>query len=654
MKSSALFCRTLGLVFVVSLLFASLGDAEVPQLIHYQGRVTVEGTNFNGTGQFKFALVNSNATVSFWSNDGTSSGGGAPFANILLQVSRGLYSVLLGDATLANMTILSSTVFTNSDVRLRVWFNDGTHGFQLLTPDQRIAAVGYAMMSANAELADTVKDGAITAAKLAPGAVTEASVADGAISAVKLATNVTVGVPSGGIVLSESEVDTNLLNAGYVRLMPVQMGNVWDVWHDTTPSGRHNHAAVWSGSEMIIWGGYGAGGFLNTGGRYDPATDRWTPTSIGNAPAGRSHHTAIWSGDKMIVWGGWCGDNVYLNTGGRYDPATDTWTPIATSNAPAVRADHTAIWSGTEMIIWGGNNSGGSVHLGTGGRYDPTTDTWMPTATTGAPSARSFHTAVWSGSEMIIWGGGYNGTYLDSGKRYNPITDTWTSTAAGGPDARQQHTAVWSGSEMIIWGGYNGSYLGSGKRYNPVANTWTTMSETPTARYLHSAVWSGTNMIIWGGYGAEGSLKTGGRYNPVANSWMPTSTNGAPATRHTHMAVWSGSEMIVWGGYEGSDSYTGGYYLNTGGRYDPVMDSWKVTTSQGEPTARAYHTAVWSGSEMIIWGGMEGNSTYVNTGGRYNPALNTWTPTTTSNAPTVRANHTAVWSGKRDDYLGWS
>ena len=33
-------------------------------------------------------------------------------------------------------------LFTNCDVRLRVWFNDGTNGFQLLTPDQRIAAVG--------------------------------------------------------------------------------------------------------------------------------------------------------------------------------------------------------------------------------------------------------------------------------------------------------------------------------------------------------------------------------------------------------------------------------------------------------------------------------------------------------------------------------
>jgi microcystin-dependent protein len=145
-------------------IFAPL-QGQVPQLINYQGRVAVNTMNFDGSGQFKFALVDAAGTATFWSNDGTSIAGSQPTAAVTLTVSKGLYSVLLGDATLANMVILPSTVFTNTDVRLRVWFNDGTHGFQLLTPDQRIAAVGYAMM------AGSVPDGAITGAKIAAGAV---------------------------------------------------------------------------------------------------------------------------------------------------------------------------------------------------------------------------------------------------------------------------------------------------------------------------------------------------------------------------------------------------------------------------------------------------------------------------------------------------
>ncbi len=175
----------------VGLLFQICLQAQVPQLINYQGRVAVGGTNFDGSGQFKFALVSGDGTSSFWSNDGTSSGGSEPTGAIGLTVTKGLYAVLLGDATLANMTVIPATVFTNSDVRLRVWFNDGVNGFQLLTPDQRIAAVGYALM------ASTVLDGAITSSKLADGAVTTGklganavattNVIDGAITTAKLA-----------------------------------------------------------------------------------------------------------------------------------------------------------------------------------------------------------------------------------------------------------------------------------------------------------------------------------------------------------------------------------------------------------------------------------------------------------------------------------
>ena len=87
-----------------------------------------------------------------------------PLFAVTLNVTKGLYSVLLGDATLPNMTVVPAAVFTNADVHLRVWFNDGANGTQLLAPDQRIAAVGYAMMAAG------VPDGVITSAKMAPGA----------------------------------------------------------------------------------------------------------------------------------------------------------------------------------------------------------------------------------------------------------------------------------------------------------------------------------------------------------------------------------------------------------------------------------------------------------------------------------------------------
>jgi len=112
--------------------------------------------------------------------------------------------------------------------------------------------------------------------------------------------------------------------------------------------------------------------------------DTWSPPTFVDVPSGRNFHTAIWTGSEMIVWGGYNGSS-YLNTGGRYSPATDTWAPGGTSltNAPSARFLPKAIWTGTEMVVWGGaiGSSFGSF-LGTGGRYSPATDTWAA----GAPA----------------------------------------------------------------------------------------------------------------------------------------------------------------------------------------------------------------------------------------------------------------------------
>ena len=366
--------------------------------------------------------------------------------------------------------------------------------------------------------------------------------------------------------------------------------------------------------------------------------DMWTP--VANYMP-RANHTAVWSGAEMIVWGGWDGLN-YLNTGGRYYPATDAWMPTSPVGAPAGRSWHSAVWTGSQMIIWGGRNAGGS--LNTGALYDPIIDNWLPVSGINAPSARSHHTAVWSGTVIIIWGGEYNdGTpantyYLNTGSRYNPGTNSWTATSmTEAPVGRERHTAVWSGTEMIIWGGYNHEYLNTGARYNPVQNSWTatSMLSTPLMRADHTALWTGKEMIIWGGFNGS-SLNTGGRYNPVTDSWLATSLTGAPQARSNHTAVWTGLEMIIWGGQ------SSGLWLNSGARYRTATDNWVPTLLINAPSGRYLHTAVWSGTEMIVWGGFDG--TYSGNGGRYCACGDIPAP----------ANLTAFPSGPNHIIVNWS
>ena len=113
-------------------------------------------------------------------------------------------------------------------------------------------------------------------------------------------------------------------------------------------------------------------------------------------------------------------------------------------------------------------------------------------------------------------------------------------------------------------------------------------------------------MIAWG-------ESVGGRYNPSTDSWTATATTNAPANRASHSAVWTGSEMTIWGGGDGCTDA----YLISGGRYSPASDSWVATCDRNAPVGRIGQTVVWTGTEMVVWGGQDIHSTTLNTGGRY-------------------------------------
>jgi PKD repeat protein/N-acetylneuraminic acid mutarotase len=424
-----------------------------------------------------------------------------------------------------------------------------------------------------------------------------------------------------------------------------------DTWTPTStadaPDGRWFHSAVWTGDEMIIWGGYDSTDYRDDGGRYDPTTDTWVAVGTVNTPSARASYQAVWTGSLMIVWGGF-GLSGDPRLGGRYDPSTDAWTPTSYNDPQSRRARHAAIWTGAEMLVWGGEEGG--VPTDTGRRYDPTTDAWQTISDINAPDARIHPSAIWTGSEMIVWGGQYGTFVYDTGGRYDPATDTWTPTSmVNAPEGRAYHAAVWSGSEMLVWGGstYSELYDNTGGRYDPNADAWTAMSMigAPDGRRLHTGIWTGDEFVVWGGSTATGwGSATGGRYNPTTDSWTPTSTSGAPVERVLHTAIWNGSEMIVWGGAQTLSPWT---LLASGGRYNPVTDTWIPTSTANTPDARARHTAVWTGQEMIVWGGCTSANCLLgdNAGGRYDPQADAWQATSTAHAPEARQWHTAVWTG---------
>ena len=186
------------------------------------------------------------------------------------------------------------------------------------------------------------------------------------------------------------------------------------------PAGRAKATAIWTGdtgnpvtsNKMIVWGGQyndGAATYYETGGIYDPDTNTWTSTSTGgNCPGKRTAHEVVWTGNtgnpatsyKMIIWGGREPGVITYKEGGIYDPETDFWTPTSSSgNCPDIRHSFTSVWTGNtgnpatenRMIVWGGKPGGGNPLTNTGGIYNPATNLWTATSTGGkCPEARTF------------------------------------------------------------------------------------------------------------------------------------------------------------------------------------------------------------------------------------------------------------------------
>ena len=348
---------------------------------------------------------------------------------------------------------------------------------------------------------------------------------------------------------------------------------------------------------------------------FSTGSNAWLPVSMNSVTGFAGPHGAVWSGTRMIVWGNSRG----IADGASYDPASDSWQPISLVGGPLNRDLHSAVWSGSEMIVWGGTD-GTTGPFNTGAIYNPGSDAWRAMTTIGAPSARVNHTAVWTGTEMIVWGGiEAAGDFANTGAIYNPVADTWRPmTTNGAPSGRTSHTAVWTGTEMIVWGGNanNAVITNTGGRYNPVSDSWqaTTISNAPSGRRAHSAVWTGTEMVVWGGWRNSSStfvvLNTGGRYDPATDAWTPTATVGAPSGRQSHLALWTGSEMFLWGGMEQSNTLAA-----SGGRYDPATDKWSQMATSGAPSVNSGHKAVWTGTAMVVWG----CESFTCTGGRFIP-----------------------------------
>lgn len=122
-------------------------------------------------------------------------------------------------------------------------------------------------------------------------------------------------------------------------------------------------------------------------------------------------------------------------------------------------------------------------------------------------------------------------------------------------------------------------------------------------------VWTGSSVLVWGGsdrvvVGADVErpdtryYSDGARYSPSSDTW--TRMSPAPlAGRSNYRAVWTGTEMIVVGGMTQTARTSADVAA-----YDPGSDRWRtlpelpIAPDPGSPPA---FEAVWAGDRLVVW-----------------------------------------------------
>ena len=313
---------------------------------------------------------------------------------------------------------------------------------------------------------------------------------------------------------------------------PAELPAGWG-WQPVGPlRGRHGQVAVWTGSELMIWGGDRPGRFA-TGAAYDPATEGWRLVAPGLLE-NRSGAAAVWTGREVLAWGG-LSPGGYLADGGAYDPGTDHWRLLSPSPLRG-RIPLASAWTGKELVLVGAAGAGRSTGLTDTAAYDPATDTWRVLEP--VPVRLNEGVGVWTGRELVVYGGLLDGARRPltrddraKGAALDPATGRWRLLPSA-PLSEQALAAAWTGRQMVAW-----DYQRRAAGFDPATDAWTDLLDLPVDRgdCLPAGVAAGRRVFA----DHCGQMAV---FDPAKGYWArlrtPEGVSGP--------VVWTGEQLLFW------------------------------------------------------------------------------------------------------------
>ncbi len=234
----------------------------------------------------------------------------------------------------------------------------------------------------------------------------------------------------------------------------------------------------------------------------------------------------------------------------------------------------------------------------------------------------------------------------------------WTSLPAAPIVGRSDAAVAWTGRQMVVWGGTSASgdrAYADGAAYDPATREWQKLPSGPlSARSSAAVAWTGSRMFVWGGYVGAGSQQVasdGALYDPVSGTWQPVAPSPL-AGRADAIAVWTGSEVVVIGGMPAVVTSTQREYLDAAA-YDPATNRWRrLPTMPVQPSHTTDSvTAVATSDGIYVWSYWE-HDVVTKDGGtvtsgislaRYDPTSGTWHSMDTTQP---RDLGTPLWTGR--------
>ena len=317
---------------------------------------------------------------------------------------------------------------------------------------------------------------------------------------------------------------------------------------------------------------------------FDSATGEATPA----APSGfewRAAHTIVWTGRQVLIIAE--SSPAWLT----YDPADDIWGELVVAPQPfGVELISSGVWTGSEVLF---------AHESTGGlALDPDQGTWR-TLTAGPLSPRQEPSRVWTGRELVVWGGcdsvlagcsdSTGRERFRDGAVYKPLSDTWRTMAPSPLPEGSVTAAVWAGAEVFYYTADVDTGVAGAASYNPTLDQWTLLTAPPfDPRYNLELAWSSASDLVlaWGGWrpdpgesdyvdGGIGYTSDGAAYDLSTKTWLrlPDAPNRTGRDRHSMAAI--GSTFYIDGGWPA----TGPLTLSPQPEPDPELSTAEQPTS---------------------------------------------------------------------------